>query len=79
MNLFKQINSILEKYINEDGRIPNSDCIQEIEELFSSNNIDYAENDNWCDCGPGYEQRFYVFSWIENEKIQTYDILIEFY
>lgn len=79
MNLFKQINSILEKYINEDGRIPNSDCIQEIEELFSSNNIDYAENDNWCDCGPGYKQRFYVFSWIENGKIQTYDILIEFY
>lgn len=79
MNLFEQINGILEKYINEDERITNSDCIQEIEELFSSNNIDYAENNIWCDCGPGYEQRFYVFSWIENEKIQTYDILIEFY
>lgn len=79
MNLFEQINSILEKYINEDERITNSDCIQEIKELFNSNNIDYVENNNWCDCGPGYEQWFYVFSWVENEKIQTYDVLIEFY
>lgn len=79
MSLREQIKDILEKYINEDKRITNSDCIQEIEELFNSNDINYIENNNYCDCGPGYEQWFYVFSWIENEKIQTQCVLIESY
>ena len=78
MTLTHLINQILEPYCDEEEAIHNDRCIQEIRELFKKHDITYAENCNYCDCGPAYEQYYYVFSWIEEGKLKTYDILIEY-
>lgn len=79
MRIIEEIDAIVEKFINKDERISDRECIDAIEKFLSDNKIDYAENSNYVDCGPGYEQTFYVFAWIENGKIETYEVLVESY
>lgn len=77
MGMIEEINFVIASYVDEDGRIKDNTCIEEIEERFKVNKIGYKINCNYCDCGPGYEQWFYVFSWIEYGRLYTYEILVQ--
>lgn len=83
MSITEQIKEIIEPYIcfSRDGKeeLYDSQVVIDIKELFCSQNVPYQINENHCDCGPGYEQSYYVFSWIEDGELYTYDILLEWY
>ena len=79
VSLLSQITTIVANSVDELGEVHNTDCIEEIRDLFKLNNTIYEENYNYYDGGPGYEQEFYVFSWIEDNHLYTYDVLVESY
>ena len=79
VSLLSQITTIVANSVDELGEIHNADCIEEIRDLFKLNNTIYEENYNCYDGGPGYSQEFYVFSWIEDNHLYTYDVLVESY
>lgn len=82
MSITAQIEQIIKPYIgkieDKEAFLCNAQVVTDIEELFLSQKVPYKMNENHCDCGPGYEQSYYVFSWIEEGKLKTYDILIEY-
>ena len=82
MSITEQIEQIIKPYIVkiDDGEyLCDSQVAIDIEELFWARKMHYQMNENHCDCGPGYEQSYYVFSWLEDGELCTYDILIEFF
>ena len=83
MTITEQIEEIIKPYLcfHENGDISLHDIkvAIDIEDLFLTQNVDYAINVNKCECGPSYEQEYYVFSWIEDSELYTYDILLEWY
>lgn len=83
MSITEQIKEIIEPYIcfSRSGKeeLHDSQVAIDIEELFWTKKIPFQINENHCDCGPGYEQSYYVFSWIEDGELYTYDILLEWY
>jgi hypothetical protein len=82
MNLTEQIEQIIKPYIVKieyREYLCNAQVITDIEELFCSQKIPYQMNENHCDCGPGYDQSYYVFSWVEDGELYTYDILLEWF
>ena len=83
MSIIEQIEQIVKPYIveieNDEEYLCDAQVITDIEELFLSQEVHYQMNENHCDCGPGYEQSYYVFSWIEDGELYTYDILLEWF
>ena len=82
MSITEQIEEIIKPYIVEiDGGeyLCNSQVAIDIEELFWARKVPYQMNENHYDGGPGYEQSYYVFSWIEDGELCTYDILLEWF
>lgn len=82
MSITEQIEEIIKPYIvieDDEEYLCNAQVAIDIEELFWAKKIPYQVNENHCDCGPGYEQNYYVFSWIEDGELCTYDILIEYF
>lgn len=83
MTITEQIEEIIKPYlcIDDDGNatLHNAQVAIDIEELFWARKVPYQMNENHCDCGPGYEQSYYVFSWIEDGELYTYDILLEWF
>ena len=82
MSITEQIKEIIKPYIvieDDEEYLCNSQVAIDIEELFWARKVPYQINENHCDCGPGYEQKYYVFSWIEDGELVTYDILLEWF
>ena len=82
MSITEQIKEIIKSYIvieDDEEYLCNSQVAIDIEELFWARKVPYKMNENHCDCGPGYEQSYYVFSWIEDGELCTYDILLEWF
>lgn len=78
MTLTQKIRHILEPYWTNDYSIENHSCIAAIEKMFKDCGINYAINE-YLDHGPGYEITYYVFSWIEDGRLQTFDLTVENY
>lgn len=82
MSITKQIEEIIKPYIIKIGNrkyLRNTQVAIDIKELFQIRKVPYQMNENHCECRPGYEQSYYVFSWIEDGKLYTYDILLEWF
>ena len=82
MSITEQIEQIIKPYIvkiEDKEYLCDTQVAIDIEELFWLRKVPYQMNENHCDCGPGYEQKYYVFSWIEDEELYTYDILLEWF
>ena len=82
MSITEQIEQIIKPYlvkIEDKEYLCDTQVTIDIEELFWLRKVPYQMNENHCDCGPGYEQKYYVFSWIEDEELYTYDILLEWF
>ena len=82
MSITEQIEQIIKPYlvkIEDKEYLCDTQVTIDIEELFWLRKVPYQMNENYCDCGPGYEQKYYVFSWIEDEELYTYDILLEWF
>ena len=70
------IRHYLEPYWNDDFKIPDVGVIKTIENnIFKACGLDYTIN-NYQDSAAD-EIIYYVFSWIEDGKLQTFDLLIE--
>ena len=70
------IRHYLEPYWSDDFKIPDISVIKTIENnIFKACGLDYAIN-NYQDSAAD-EIIYYVFSWIEDSKLQTFDLLIE--
>ena len=78
MTLTQKIRHILEPYWTNDYSIEDHSCVAAIETLFKDCGIDYAIN-SYYDYGKDYENTYYVFSWVEDGKLQTFDLIIEEY
>ena len=78
MTLTQKIRHILEPYWTNDYSIEDHSCVAVIETLFKDCGIDYAIN-SYYDYGRDYENTYYVFSWVEDGKLQTFDLIIEEY
>lgn len=70
------IRNYLEPYWNDDFNISDESCIKTIEEIFKACGLDYAIN-SYYDTSYADEIIYYVFSWVEDGKLQTFDLLIE--
>ena len=82
MSITEQIEQIIKPYIvkiEDKEYLCDTQVAIDIEELFWLRKVPYQMNENHCDCGPGYEQKYYVFSWVEDEELYTYDILLEWF
>lgn len=82
MSITEKIEQIIQPYIIKIGNreyLRNTQVAIDIEELFWSQKVPFQINENHCDCGPGYDQSYYVFSWIEDGELYTYDILLEWF
>ena len=82
MSITEQIEQIIKPYlvkIEDKEYLCDTQVTIDIEELFWLRKVPYQMNENHCDCGPGYEQKYYVFSWVEDEELYTYDILLEWF
>ena len=79
MTLTQKIRHILEPYWTEVYSITDHSCVAAIETLFKDCGIDYATNSDYDYGGGDYEITYYVFSWVEDGKLQTFDLTIEEY
>ena len=79
MTLTQKIRNILEPYWTNDYSIEDHSCVAAIETLFKDCGIDYATNSYYYYGGGDYEITYYVFSWVEDGKLQTFDLTIEEY
>lgn len=80
MTLTQKINRILSHYWVDSYSLDITDhaCVTEVEKMFKDCGINYAIN-KYLDHGPGYEITYYVLSWIEDGKLQTFDLTVENY
>ena len=78
MTFTQKIRHILEPYETNDYSIEDHSCVAAIETLFKDCGIDYAIN-SYYDYGGDYENTYYVFSWVEDGKLQTFDLTVEEY
>ena len=79
MTLTQKIRNILEPYWTNDYNITDHSCIAAIEALFKDYGINYATNSYYDYGGGDYEIIYCVFSWVENGKLQTFNLTIEEY
>ena len=78
MTFTQKIKNILEPYWTNDFTIEDFSCITKIKTLFKDCGIDYTIN-TYCDFKNDYKITYYVLSWIEDNKLQTFDLAIEEY
>lgn len=77
--VMNRIVEIMERYYLEDGTVRNGECAEEIAEMLKAvvGMENFTVNSNYVDCGPGYEQTFYVFAWVEQGQLDSYEVLVE--
>ena len=80
MTLTQKVRNIVSRYWINSHTLDITDhaCVTEVEKMFKDCGINYAINE-YLDHGPGYEITYYVFSWIEDGKLQTFDLTVENY
>lgn len=79
MMIIQKIMQILKPYWNEEFEIyDNTACINEVEKLFQDYELNYAIN-SYSHDNCGYTVTYYVFSWIEDNKVLTFEIIIDEY
>ena len=80
MTLTQKVRNIVSRYWVNSHTLDITDhaCVTEVEKMFKDCGINYAIN-KYLDHGPGYEITYYVFSWVEDGKLQTFDLTIENY
>ena len=72
----QSIRNYLEPYWGDDFKLPDESVIKAIEEeIFKTNNIEYEINRYYDSAAD--DIIYHVFSWIENGKLKTFDLLIE--
>ena len=70
------IRNYLEPYWSDNFKLPDKNVIKTIEkEIFKVNKIDYEINEYHDSAAK--KIIYHVFSWIEDGKLRTFDLLIE--
>lgn len=80
MSITKQIEEIIKPYLfqEEDGELSvyDSQVPFDIEELFIMRKVPYKINAISCKCDVDCKQQYYIYSWIENNELYTYELLL---
>lgn len=78
MSILDTINALIEEYSDEEESIRDGYSLDEkIHEVLRESNVDWDSTQNYVDCSPGYEQTFFVYSWIENNELNMIEFLYE--
>ena len=79
MSVLDKINALIKEYSDEEGSIRDGCSLDEkIHEVLRESNVDWRSTQNSVDCGPGYEITFFIYSWIENNKLNMIEFFYEY-
>ena len=81
MTITEQIEEIIKPYLfqEEDGELSiyDSQVPIDIEELLMTRKMPYKINGISCRHNVDYRQQYYVYSWIEDNELHTYELLLK--